>query len=138
MALKIQPSNTIQFKERTIKARIDQELRIKEVIKQVCKALDCAEPPSILALRDGLNEDLVTTDNLAAIVKEDVLPKVVKSQSSEALDTVSILSRGLDPSHAPPFSSVGVELKLILFRLQKRSRKNRLQPSSWSRAVSDS
>ncbi|KAG7530583.1 hypothetical protein FFLO_04946 [Filobasidium floriforme] len=113
-------SNSVRYRDRVLKARIDPQLPVRQVIKQLAAAFKTEEPAATLAIRDA-NDVLVTDENLTIKVMEGDDLKVIASPALEALDTISAMSYALQPLSpilpASPTRQTQPGLKLSLFKL---------------------
>ena len=63
------PTNSVTTKDgKVVRARIDPQLTVDDVIRQLCLNLKIGDPPMLYALRDDTDE-LVTDDNLRKMIK---------------------------------------------------------------------
>ena len=63
------PTNSVTTKDgQVVRARIDPQLAVDDVIRQLCLNLKIQDPPVLYALRDDADE-LVTDDNLRRMIK---------------------------------------------------------------------
>jgi len=60
------------YGQRSVKARIDPEVPLDEVLRQLCAApqLAVTEPPALFALRERDSGTLVTKDNMRALLEQ--------------------------------------------------------------------
>ncbi|GAA5998566.1 uncharacterized protein JCM10292_002788 [Rhodotorula paludigena] len=81
---------------RSVKARIDPEVPLDEVLRQLCASsqLQVAEPATLFALRDKDSGALVTQDNMRAMLEKATTFTLVSSPMLEAVEMVDKLSSG--------------------------------------------
>lgn len=64
------PTNNVTTAEGlTVRTRIEGTLTVDDVVRQLCVSLQIKDPPSNFALRDEVNEELVTNENLRQKIK---------------------------------------------------------------------
>lgn len=64
------PTNNVTTAEGiTVRTRIEGSLTVDDVVRQLCISLQIKGPPSDFALRDEVNEELVTNENLRQKIK---------------------------------------------------------------------
>ncbi|KAM0754890.1 hypothetical protein T439DRAFT_309736 [Meredithblackwellia eburnea MCA 4105] len=89
------PTLYVTYLDRSVKARIDREVPLEEIIRQLCQSAQLAvsEPPALFALRskeDGAT--LVTNDNLAQFLERGKGFILTSSPTIEAAELVDKLT----------------------------------------------
>ncbi|GAA5841843.1 hypothetical protein JCM9279_003127 [Rhodotorula babjevae] len=89
--------------QRSVKARIDPEVPLDEVLRQLCAApqLAVTEPPALFALRERDTGILVTQDNMRALLEKASTFQLVSSPMLEAVELIDKLSSP-DPAVLKP------------------------------------
>ncbi|KNZ59074.1 hypothetical protein VP01_1804g3 [Puccinia sorghi] len=80
---------------RSVKARIDRNVPLDEVIRQLCRSTQLAldDPAEMFCLRDASNNDLITPDNVFSKIENGMGSlKLVKSPTIEARDIAEKLA----------------------------------------------
>ncbi|WAQ91228.1 hypothetical protein PtA15_14A110 [Puccinia triticina] len=80
---------------RSVKARIDRNVPLDEVIRQLCRSTQLAldEPAEMFCLRDASNNELITPDNVFSKIENGLGSlKLVKSPTIEARDIAEKLA----------------------------------------------
>ncbi|UZJ55154.1 hypothetical protein CBS101457_004474 [Exobasidium rhododendri] len=86
--------NTVSYKTATIKAMIDPELRVSDVVRQLCANahLGVQEPSALFALRDDEDEELIDDSNMARKIEAGRNFKLCSSPTIEAVEMVDKLA----------------------------------------------
>jgi len=108
---------------RSVKARIDRNVPLDEVIRQLCRSTQLAldDPAEMFCLRDASNNDLITPDNVFSKIENGIGSlKLVKSPTIEARDIAEKLaSVNLTESNKSPQNQDHLKaIKLPLFSLK--------------------
>ncbi|KAA1082530.1 hypothetical protein PGT21_006207 [Puccinia graminis f. sp. tritici] len=80
---------------RSVKARIDRNVPLDEVIRQLCRSTQLAldDPAEMFCLRDASNNELITPDNVFSKIENGMSSlKLVKSPTIEARDIAEKLA----------------------------------------------
>lgn len=64
------PTIHVHYGTRTVKARVDREVPLAEIVRQLAASsqLAVSEPPALFALREKETGELVTDDNLSKML----------------------------------------------------------------------
>ncbi|KAF5316171.1 hypothetical protein D9619_006473 [Psilocybe cf. subviscida] len=112
------PTNNVTTAEGiTVRTRIEGTLTVDDVVRQLCISLQIKDPPANFALRDEVNEELVTNENLRQKIKNKSNLKLVNAPAREAKETVEKL-RSKNDKH----------LKLTVYSLPKYIREEAFAP----------
>ncbi|MBW0504285.1 hypothetical protein O181_044000 [Austropuccinia psidii MF-1] len=113
---------------RSVKARIDRNVPLNEVIRQLCHSnqLSITEPSEFFALRDNSNNELITSENVFRKIESGQSSfKLVKSPKVEAKELVEKLVKFSNfsiqqqqPLNAPNYDDQFKAIKLSLFSLK--------------------
>ncbi|KPV74203.1 uncharacterized protein RHOBADRAFT_54055 [Rhodotorula graminis WP1] len=91
------------YGQRNVKARIDPEVPLDEILRQLCAApqLAVTEPPALFALRERDSGTLVTKDNMRSLLGKATTFQLVSSPRLEAVELIDKLS-STDPAVLKP------------------------------------
>ncbi|BGO95483.1 hypothetical protein NBRC10512_007738 [Rhodotorula toruloides] len=91
------------YSSRQVKARIDPEVPLEEIVKQLCASsqLGVKEPAGLFALREREGGELVTEENVREMLEKGTHFTLVSSPMLEAVEMVDKL-RSTDPSTLKP------------------------------------
>ncbi|GAA95214.1 uncharacterized protein L969DRAFT_92522 [Mixia osmundae IAM 14324] len=89
-----QPATIITYQSRSVKARIDRNVPVEEIIRQLCAStqLMVKEPSSLFAVRTTTSNELITDDNLISVLESAQTWKLVASPTVEAAEMVDKLA----------------------------------------------
>ncbi|KAK4706042.1 hypothetical protein P7C70_g158, partial [Phenoliferia sp. Uapishka_3] len=90
------PTIYVTYGERSVKARIDAQVPLSEIIRQLAAStqLGVSEPPALFALRGKEDGELITDDNLAKYLAKGQGFVLTSSPTIEAAEIVEKLSSG--------------------------------------------